>query len=308
MAKPSLRRFGGAMDKTGALVESRAPTEEKQLKIVDALNRALADAGALAAFNAPGYDAMTGVARAARAAGAPVIIQVSSRLAKAHGAGVIKAMFDAARGAAGAECYLHLDHCDDDALIAACVEAGWDMVMFDGSHLPIDENCRRARRIAALAHARGVAVEGEVGAIGGQEDGAHGGANHAAPEDVARLAETGVDCLAVGFGNVHGDYATKANLRWEIFEGARALAGLPLVLHGGTGLTPQEFRRAIRAGAAKINISTDLKKRYAEFARTPDLADVLLRNPAYVHDTLSRLCADAAHDYVEMFKPAGESE
>ncbi|MCB1439134.1 MAG: class II fructose-bisphosphate aldolase [Nitratireductor sp.] len=276
--------------------------------LVDRLQAELAAGTAIVAMNAPGFDAMVGMGRAAKEAGRPVIVQVSARIVQQHGAPVIKAWFDAAKVISGGEIYLHLDHCSDDGVLAVCIAAGWDMVMFDGSQLPIAENCSRSRDLVAHAHAAGCAVEGEVGPIGGEEDGHEAIANIAQAEDIRQLAVTGIDCIAVGFGNVHGDYATKANLRWDIYEGALAIAGLPLVLHGGSGLTDQEFRGAIRAGSAKINISTDLKKAYSAAIADETLALRLKKNPAAVHDALEAAARNVALRYIRLFSVSAKTE
>lgn len=245
---------------------------------------------------------MVGIAAAAAETVRPVIIQVSVRLIKKHGAAAVKARFDTARRITGAQCYLHLDHCHDPDILKACILEGWDMVMFDGSQLPIGENCVRTREITDFAHQHGTAVEGEVGPIGGEEDGHEADANCARDEDILRLSqETGIDCIAVGFGNVHGDYTTKTNLRWDIYEGARALSGLPLVLHGGSGLTDDEFHRAIRAGSAKINISTELKKAYARTVSDPELAAVLKKDPAALHDRITAVAQEVARHHIQLF-------
>jgi fructose-bisphosphate aldolase class II len=257
---------------------------------------------ALAAFNAPGFDAMVGICTAAAVIDHPVIIQVSARLVKKHGTLPIKSWFDAVKKITSAQSYLHLDHCHDDNILRACILSGWDMVMYDGSHMPIDENCARTKEISEFAHKHGVAVEGEVGAIGGEEDGYEADANYARNEDIIRLSqETGIDCIAVGFGNVHGDYTNKANLRWDIYEGAHRLSGLPLVLHGGSGLTDAEFQRAIQAGSTKINISTELKKAYSNVLSDPELSIITKSDPAALHMKITEAVQSVAQAHIQLF-------
>lgn len=270
--------------------------------IADVMHQGREEGWALAAFNAPGFDAMDGIAEAVIATSQPAIIQISARLVKSEGAAKIKALFDVASHSVSCGLYLHLDHCADDAIIDACIDARWDMVMFDGSHLPIEENVTRSARIAERAHKNGVAVEGEVGPVGGEEDGISHDANYADLDHVRRMAEeAGLDCLAVGFGNVHGDYSSKAALRWDIFEDSGSVTKLPLVLHGGTGLSDSEFARAIAAGAAKVNISTDLKKRYraciGSLAPNPDVA----KDPSMVHCGMREAAFEAASHYITLF-------
>lgn len=272
------------------------------MNITACMHEELNSGRALAAFNAPGFDGMMGVASAAAEISRPVIIQVSARLVKKNSVGTVKAWFDTVKKITNAQCYLHLDHCHDHEILKACILAGWDMVMFDGSQLPIDENSSRTKEITDFAHQNGTAVEGEVGPIGGEEDGHEAEANYARDADIIRLSqETGIDCIAVGFGNMHGDYATKANLRWDTYEGARALSGLPLVLHGGSGLTDDEFFRAIRAGSAKINISTELKKAYARTVSDPGLAAVLKKDPSALHDRIAAAAYEVARHHIQLF-------
>lgn len=271
-------------------------------KLIERLQQAKASGTAITALNAPGFDAMVGMGRAARDASWPVIVQVSARLVRRHGAPVVKAWFDTARLISGGEIYLHLDHCQDETILLDCINAGWDMVMYDGSQLPISENCERSRSIVAQAHAKGCGVEGEVGPIGGEEDGDEAVANIAEPADVLALGTTtGIDCIAVGFGNVHGDYATKANLRWDIYESAQDIVELPLVLHGGSGLTDEEFYRAIKAGSAKINISTDLKKAYFSAVTDNTLPTRVRNDPGTIHDALEKAAYSVALRYSKLF-------
>lgn len=272
------------------------------MTIVKALVEAESNGRALAAFNAATLEAMVAVGHASRTAGQPAIIQTSSKLVSRYSPAFLKALFDAAMARTGGQCYLHLDHCDDLEIISACVDAGWDMVMFDGSHLPISENCRLTKQVVDIAHAGGTAVEAEVGAIGGEEDGREAVANYARADDIQAITEnTGIDCIAVGFGNVHGRYADKSALDWAIFEGARDITSLPLVLHGGSGLTNDEFARAIRAGAAKVNISTDLKETYAATVSGDLLTPAILKDPSVIHDTLVDRLSEVALQCIKLF-------
>jgi len=271
------------------------------MQIINHMNDAVREQRAIAAFNAPSFDVMFAIGLAASELNSPVIIQTSARLVKKYGAPHLKAWFETARQTTGANCFLHLDHCHEESLLKDCIHAGWDMVMFDGSHFPISENVKRIRDIVALAHAHGVAVEGEVGSIGGEEDGYEAEANYARDADIAALAATGIDCIAIGFGNVHGDYESKSHLRWDIYEKGRAVSNLPLVLHGGSGLTEEEFFRAIRAGTAKINISTELKKVYAKIVSRNDILDIASKNPSAIHEEIIKGCQDVSRHYINLF-------
>ena len=271
-------------------------------EITNELHQCTKECRALAAINAPGFDAMVGIGYAAAKAERSVIIQVSARLVKQHGAKTIQTWFGAARSITESKCFLHLDHCNDEDLIDECIHAGWDMVMFDGSHLPIEENCKRTRGVVQKAHAAGVAVEAEVGIVGGEEDGHNAVTNLAISGDIIRLGtETGIDCLAVGFGNQHGEYKDTSNLDWDIYESSHELSKLPLVLHGGTGLSVSEFSRAINAGTAKINISTDLKTAYAQVVSTSELHSIMIKNPSTIHTRLEYAAQQLAAYYIDLF-------
>lgn len=274
------------------------------MKIDDLMLAAVRDKKALAAFNAPSFDAMLGIARASAVTSSPVIIQASARLVKSYGPETIKSWFDTAVKNASDSCYLHLDHCSDLTLIKSCISAGWDMVMFDGSSLPIEENCRQTMEVVELAHASGAAVEGEVGTVGGEEDGHEAATNCATEDDIRKLAETGIDCIAVGFGNVHGDYSDDATLHWPIYEAAMSIGNLPLVLHGGSGLSDDEFKRAIRAGTAKINISTELKKFYLSAISAAQSDSALVRNPSLLHEKISNGVQRISEKYIRLFQSA----
>ena len=163
---------------------------------------------------------------------------------------------------------LHLDHGSYEAA-KECIEKGFSSVMFDGSKYDIEENVAKTKEIVALAHAKGVSVEAEVGAIGGEEDGVLGGGEIADPDECASICELGVDMLAAGIGNIHGVYP--ANWKGLDFEALdrihKATNNIPLVLHGGTGIPDDMIAKAISLGVSKININTECQLVFAEATR-----------------------------------------
>lgn len=163
---------------------------------------------------------------------------------------------------------LHLDHGSYDGCLKA-MEAGWTSVMYDGSHEPLDINLKQTREIVEMAHAKGISVEAEVGTIGGEEDGVVGSGELADPEECRMLAECGIDFLAAGIGNIHGQYpANWAGLSFERLEKVKAAAmNLPLVLHGGTGIPEDQVKKAISLGVSKINVNTELQLAFAAATR-----------------------------------------
>lgn len=163
---------------------------------------------------------------------------------------------------------VHLDHGTYEGSFKA-LEAGFTSIMFDGSHYPFDENLAKTKEIVAACHAKGVSVEAEVGAIGGEEDGVIGGGEIADPKECAKIAATGVDMFAAGIGNIHGKYpANWKGLNFEVLEEVqRVTNGVPLVLHGGTGIPEYMVKKAISLGVSKINVNTELQLVFAAATR-----------------------------------------
>ncbi len=163
---------------------------------------------------------------------------------------------------------LHLDHGSYDGAIK-CIEAGFSSVMFDGSHYDIDENIAKTKEIIAMANAKGISVEAEVGSIGGEEDGVVGAGEVADPDECKMIADLGVDMLAAGIGNIHGKYpANWAGLNFEALDAIQQKTGtMPLVLHGGTGIPAEMIQKAISLGVSKINVNTECQLSFAEATR-----------------------------------------
>ena len=163
---------------------------------------------------------------------------------------------------------LHLDHGTYEGAYKA-MKAGFSSVMFDGSHYAIDENIEKTKQIIADAHAAGISVEAEVGAIGGEEDGVVGGGEVADPAECKLIADPGVDMLAAGIGNIHGKYpANWAGLRFDVLDAIQQKTGaMPLVLHGGTGIPADMIKKAISLGVSKINVNTECQLSFAEATR-----------------------------------------
>ena len=163
---------------------------------------------------------------------------------------------------------LHLDHGSYQGALD-CLDAGFSSVMFDGSHYPIDENIEKTKDIIKRANALGVSVEAEVGAIGGEEDGVIGGGEVADPDECKMIADLGVDMLAAGIGNIHGQYpANWKGLNFDVLAKIQELTGtMPLVLHGGTGIPADMIKKAISLGVSKINVNTECQLAFAAATR-----------------------------------------
>lgn len=167
----------------------------------------------------------------------------------------------------GINVWLNLDHCKDEDLLTEAIGSGWDMVMVDGSHLPIDENIDFTNRIAEKAHMKDVLVEAEVGQVMGVEDDlVVDKAVLASRDDIKLFLEkTEIDFIAVAFGNAHGEYKAPPELDYDLVEYTTALSCVPFVVHGGSGLSADVLKRLISIeGVKKINISTEVKQAYRE--------------------------------------------
>lgn len=156
---------------------------------------------------------------------------------------------------------LHLDHGGSFDICMKCIRAGFSSVMFDGSHLPVEENIRMTRQIVAAAHAVGVSVEGELGQIGGTEDDRHVGEEDAgitkAADAIAFWEQTRVDAMAIAVGTAHGLYRQEPHVRCDIIREVAQGIEAPVVLHGGSGIPDGTIREAISAGIGKINVNTE---------------------------------------------------
>ncbi len=163
---------------------------------------------------------------------------------------------------------IHLDHGSYEHAYKV-IEAGFSSVMFDGSHYEIDENIEKTKEIIAAARAKGMSIEAEVGSIGGEEDGVVGAGECADPAECKLIAELGVDMLAAGIGNIHGKYPENwKGLNFDVLAKVQeATNGVPLVLHGGTGIPDDMIKKAISLGVSKINVNTECQLSFAAAVR-----------------------------------------
>ena len=164
---------------------------------------------------------------------------------------------------------LHLDHGSYEGAYK-CIEAGFSSVMFDGSHYPIEENIAKTKELVAVCNEKGLSLEAEVGAIGGEEDGVVGGGEVADANECKMIADLGVTMLAAGIGNIHGKYPENwAGLRFDVLEEISNKVGdtMPLVLHGGTGIPADMIKKAISLGVSKINVNTECQLAFAAATR-----------------------------------------
>lgn len=226
---------------------------------------------AVGQFNINNLEWTKAALQAAQEMNSPIILGVSEGAGKYMcGFKTVTAMVDAMVNELGitVPVALHLDHGSYEGALK-CIEAGFSSVMFDGSHYGIEENIEKTKEIIALAHSKGISVEAEVGAIGGEEDGVIGGGEVADPEECKMIADLGVDMLAAGIGNIHGKYpANWKGLRFDVLANIQELTGeMPLVLHGGTGIPADMIKEAISLGVSKINVNTECQLAFADATR-----------------------------------------
>lgn len=216
----------------------------------------------LPAFNVVDLAMVRGVASAAAAAGRPVIIQLSSRTVRHYGAAPIAAAVRAAAAAHGARIHLHLDHCSSEVVLEEVIRAEFDGIMVDGSHMDYEANVAFTREWAHQAHESGMFAEGELGAIGGEEEGVVAGLAErrvAIPQLREFVRRTSVDLVGTNIGTVHGPYSEPPSIDFEFVAEIVRSVGAGFVVHGGSGLGPDILGELQRVGVAKINFSTDLK-------------------------------------------------
>lgn len=163
---------------------------------------------------------------------------------------------------------LHLDHGTYEGAKKA-IEAGYSSVMFDGSSYPIEENIEKTKELVETTKKLGLSIEAEVGAIGGEEDGVVAAGEVADPRECKRIADLGVTILAAGIGNIHGQYPENwKGLDFDVLQEINDITkGVPLVLHGGTGIPDDMVKKAISMGVSKINVNTECQLSFAKAVR-----------------------------------------
>jgi fructose-bisphosphate aldolase class II len=229
------------------------------------LDRALAERYGVAAFNIVNDLTIEAVIAAAEQERAPVILQTSVKTVNMYGRRRLHDIFQALVRDAEVPVTLHLDHCPQRSVIADCLQGGWNSVLFDAHQLDVAENLRQTTEVVAEARRVGAHVEGEIEGIQGVEDDV--GSDDASVVQslevaVDFIARTGVDCFAPFIGNAHGRYKQAPVLNAQRVSDLVAATGVPMALHGGTGLSDEQFGDLIARGCAKVNISTALKETY----------------------------------------------
>jgi fructose-bisphosphate aldolase class II len=228
------------------------------------LDRAFAERYGVAAINVVNELTMEAVLAAAEELRAPVILQTSVKTVKQIGLDVLWAMWVELTRPISVPVALHLDHCPDRAVISACLARGWNSVLFDASKLSVEENQRQCIEVVAEARRYGADVEGEIEGFKRTEEMTGDEASHVQSLEIAVdfIKGTGIDVFAPAIGNAHGTYKTAPTLDAQRVTDLVEATGIPVALHGGTGMTAEQFSDLIGRGCAKVNISTALKIAY----------------------------------------------
>lgn len=264
------------------------------------LDRAKAGHYAVAAFNTNNLEYIQAILEAAVSSRSPIIIEAAKSEVDYMDGYAFVAIVKALAEKLPIPVSIHLDHGPSYEEALRCIRYGFTSVMYDGSALPLDENIANTKQVVTAAHACGVSVEGEIGVIGQADDGPEGKKNNgvglADPDQCEQFVkETGVDCFAAAIGNAHGLYMEEPRLRFDLLAEIEKRTGVPLVLHGGTGIPLDDIRKAITMGVAKINFSTVMRKGCIE-----TLARTLNENPGELD--LMKLLTPAKEKMIEIAK------
>lgn len=261
---------------------------------------------AVGGFNFNGYEDAQGIIEGAAAKNSPVILMASMSAVKYIGlhqvAGMIKGMAESV----DIPVCLHLDHATDTALIKEAIRAGFTSVMVDASAKEYEDNIAASKEIVQFAKLYGCSVEAELGKVGGKEENVvveDASATFTDPADVKRFVEeTGIDALAIAIGTVHGFYKSEPKLDFDRLEKITKITDCPLVLHGGSGVPVEDFKRCVRMGMSKINVGTELKATYSQAVR-----EAVAANPETEFDPrkyvgpVKAACAEVVKGKIDIF-------
>ena len=228
------------------------------VKMKDLLRRAEEKNIGCGAFSVGNMEMVRGAIRAAEELDTPIILQIAEVRLKNPPLHLMPPMMVQAAKEAKVDVAVHLDHGLTFETVDKALELGFTSVMLDASTLPFEENIARVKAVVEKARKYGATVEAELGLVGGSEDGScDHGIRCTDPDDAVVYArETGIDALAVAIGNAHGNYPVAPTLAFDVLEKIHEKVDIPLVLHGGSGITDKDFQRAISLGIRKVNIAT----------------------------------------------------
>lgn len=264
----------------------------------------------VAAFNVVNDVSLQAVIDAATELESPLIVQTSVKTVKSIGAKVLYQMFRAMADDAPVPITLHLDHCPEREWATTCLQTGWNSVLFDGSHLDIEENTRQTAEVVEEARSYGADVEGEIESVKGVEDDVgsdEAGEVHPVEVSLKFIEDTGVYAFAPAIGTAHGLYAGSPDLTPERVTAMVEQRPIPMVLHGGTGLAPEQFQDLIARGCAKVNISTALKIAFVDAHREYLEANPTKQDPPALLKHVGDAVKEMAMEHIRIFGSAGKA-
>lgn len=272
--------------------------------VAETLRKVRQSGCATGAFNIFNYISAQGVIEAANELERPAIIQTSTGTVKRFGVTPLIQMLRPLMDNSKQSIFLNLDHCTSLELAKECVDAGWDMVMYDGSKLSFQENIRQTQEIVSYASKRGACVEGELGTIEGQEEDIISQTSQMVTlkECQEFVKESGVHIFAPSVGTAHGVYSGIPNLNFELVREFSESGSVPVVIHGGTGLSEADFKQFIQCGACKINISTALKQAYFDSMKEYLEKDSTQYKPLDADEYIKQAIKKAAMEHMNMFR------
>ncbi len=235
---------------------------------------------AIGAFNIILLEHAEAIVAGAERVKLPVVLQISQNCVDYHGA--LKPIAVASKAIAESsmiDVSLHLDHAESEDLIREALDGGFDSIMFDGSKLEYEKNVEASARMTALCKSYKATIEVELGEVGGK-DGVHAPGVRTNPSDAKSFVEaTGVDLLAVAVGTSHAMTTRNATLDFELITQLSKSAGVPLVLHGSSGVSDDDLQQAVRAGMRKVNIATHLNHLFTNEIRKVLESDIKIVDP-----------------------------
>lgn len=263
----------------------------------------------VAAINVVNDLTMEAVLAAAEDLRSPLIVQTSVKTVKSLGADVVMAMWRAMTDRITVPVSLHLDHCPDRDVISLCLRKGWNSVLFDGSKLSVEENGRQCLEVVAEAKPFGALVEGEIEGFKRVEEMADDEAGEAQSLESAVdfIRSTGVDVFAPAIGNAHGMYRATPKLDSQRVTDIVEATGIPVALHGGTGMTADQFTDLIGRGCAKVNISTALKIRFMQSGYDYMTEHPGTYDPPSLFDVQRAAVKEMAEEHIRMFGSEGKA-
>jgi fructose-bisphosphate aldolase class II len=265
------------------------------VKMKELLQKAERNKIATGAFSVGNMEMVKGAIKAAEELNTPIILQIAEVRLKNSPLSLMGPMMIQAAKEAKVDIAVHLDHGLTMETVKQALNLGFTSVMLDASSLPFEDNISKTKQVVKLAKTYGATVEAELGVVGGSEDGSvDNEILYTNPKDAEEFCgETGIDALAVAIGNAHGNYKKAPKLAFNVLNEINQSVSVPLVLHGGSGISDKDFQRAISLGIRKVNIATanfnSLTKYAVEYIKNNSKCDFFGLNEAMVQGTYENI-------------------